>query len=143
MTLPPRARWAAALAAALLVLIQFVPVERTNPEVVSAVVAPPGVHDLLERACFDCHSHLTRWPWYARVAPVSWWVAGHVKEGRADLNFSEWPVFDLEERELALRDIENQLVKGEMPPGYYEIAHPEARLAEEEVARLVAWSRER
>lgn len=141
-----RARYltgAAALAAALVVGIQFVPVDRTNPEPVSPVTAPAEVLEILDRACFDCHSHRTRWPWYSRLAPVSWWLAHHVDEGRGDLNFDVWPVFDPDERELYLRDIEQQLVKGEMPPGYYKIAHPEARLTASEVDVLLAWSRER
>jgi hypothetical protein len=134
---------AAALAAALFVGIQFVPVDRTNPAPVSPVVAPPAVVALLDRACFDCHSHRTRWPWYSRVAPVAWWVAQHVEEGRGDLNFDVWPVFDAVERELVLRDIEQQLVKGEMPPASYEFAHPAARLSPAEMDVLLAWSRDR
>jgi hypothetical protein len=135
-------RWVISLVL-VLVGIQFVPASRTNPPEKAVVMAPPEVHDLLVRACFDCHSHRTVWPWYSRVAPVSWLVAHHVEDGRADLNFSEWPVFDLEEKELYLRDIENQLVKGEMPPGYYKIAHAGARLTDEEVALLLAWARDR
>jgi len=92
-----RLRWAAVLVAVVLVGIQWVPVERTNPAVTSEVMVSPEVRDLLVRACFDCHSHQTVWPWYSRVAPVSWWVASHIRKGRADLNFSEWPVFDAEE----------------------------------------------
>jgi len=137
-----RLRWAAVLVAVVLVGIQWVPVERTNPAVTSEVMVSPEVRDLLVRACFDCHSHQTVWPWYSRVAPVSWWVASHIRKGRADLNFSEWPVFDAEERDLYLRDIEKQLLKGEMPPGYYKIAHPEARLTDDEIDVLLAWARD-
>ena len=129
--------------AAALVAIQLVPVDRTNPPVGVAVTVPPDVGALLGRACFDCHSHRTEWPWYGYVAPLSWVMAHHVEEGRGDLNFDAWPVFDLELRELHLRDIEQQLLKGEMPPGYYKLTHAGARLSEDEVATLLAWSRER
>lgn len=138
-----RIRWAVVLVAVALVVIQFVPVNRTNPPEKTVVMAPPEVQEILVGACFDCHSHQTVWPWYSKVAPVSWWIAHHVEEGRGDLNFSEWPVFDDEEKEHHLRDIENQLVKGEMPPGYYKIAHAGARLTDDEVALLLAWSQDR
>ena len=142
MTRSRRIKGAVALLAAVFVGAQFLPVSRTNPDVVSELTAPPEVQDLLVRACFDCHSPQTVWPWYSRVAPVSWWVASHIRKGRADLNFSEWPVFVAEERDLYLQDIEKQLLKGEMPPGYYKIAHPEARLTDDEIAVLLAWARD-
>ena len=134
---------AAIILAAVFVAIQFVPVDRTNPPAGVSVTAPPDVGALLERGCFDCHSHRTDWPWYGYVAPLSWIMAHHVEEGRGDLNFDAWPVFDLELRELYLRDIEQQLLKGEMPPGYYKLTHSGARLSEDEVATLLAWSRKR
>lgn len=138
-----RIRWAAAVGAAIFVGIQIVPVPRTNPAVTTEVMAPPEVREILGRACFDCHSNETVWPWYSRVAPVSWSVVHHVNDGRADLNFSEWPVFDAEEQALYLKEIEEELVEGEMPPGYYKFAHSGARLTEDEVALLLAWSRDR
>ena len=64
------------------VLIQLVSFERTNPPVTGEVEAPPEVKALLKRACFDCHSHDTTWPWYSKVAPVSWLVHRDVVEGR-------------------------------------------------------------
>lgn len=134
---------AAIALAVVVVAIQFIPVDRSNPPVVSSIAAPQDVESILEKACFDCHSHRTVWPWYGRVAPLSWLMARHVAEGRGDLNFDDWPMFDLELRELSLRDIEQQLVKGEMPPGYYKLTHAGARLTEGEVARLLTWSRER
>lgn len=134
---------AALVAAAVLIAIQFIPVDRSNPPAGTSFMAPAEVTGILERACFDCHSHRTDWPWYGYVAPLSWVVAHHVDEGRGDLNFDAWPVFDAELRELNLRDIEQQLTKGEMPPGYYKLTHPGARLDEDEVATLLAWARER
>ena len=101
---------AAVLAALVLLSIQFVPIARTNPPIEADLAAPAEIKDILRRACYDCHSHETKWPWYSRVAPLSWWVAAHVEKGRADLNFSHWPVFDLETRGLFLRDIEKQIL---------------------------------
>ena len=129
--------------AALLVLIQLVPVSRTNPPVKYEVAAPAEVEAILKRACYDCHSNLTDWPWYSYVAPISWWVAGHVNEGRGDLNFTEWPALDEELRSLALKDLEAEVAEGKMPLRSYALGHPEARLSEQDRQVLVTWARDR
>jgi hypothetical protein len=134
-------RWIVLGLVALFVLVQFVPVERANPPVVSEVAASAEVRAILKRSCYDCHSHETRWPWYSRVAPVSWWVVSHIDEARGDLNFSEWPSLDFELQELAFRDIEQQIVKGEMPLWSYTLVHRDARLSEAERAALLRWAR--
>ena len=131
----------AAALAALILLIQLIPVEQTNPQVEADLVAPPPVKDILRRACYDCHSHETSWPWYSRVAPFSWWLAEHVTEGRADLNFSQWPLFDFEARELMLRDIEKQIVDKSMPLRSYVLGHREARLSDRDREILLEWAR--
>lgn len=124
----------------LLGAAQFVPVDRTNPPVTGEVSTPPAVGALLRRACYDCHSNETRWPWYSHVAPVSWFVAGHVHDGRDDLNFSEWPVFDLEGQDLAMEDIQKQMRKHGMPLKSYLLIHPEARLTDAEYDTLARWA---
>lgn len=126
---------------ALLAAMQLVPVERTNPPVTAALVAPAEVQAVLRGACFDCHSHETRWPWYSRVAPISWWLAEHVADGRKDLNFSQWPVLDLEAQGEALRGIAKEIEEDEMPLRSYRLGHPEARLDAQQKARLLAWAR--
>ncbi len=83
-----------------LALIQFVAVDRSNPPVTGEVEASSQVMEVLRSSCYDCHSNETRWPWYSRVAPVSWRIAQHVEKGREHINFSEWqglPSEDLEE----------------------------------------------
>ena len=82
--------WVGGALAVVLAGIQLVPVERTNPPVESEVAAPPAARAVLRRACYDCHSHETRGPWYAQVAPISWLVANDVQEGRRELNCSQW-----------------------------------------------------
>jgi len=65
------------------------------------VTVDPQVAGILDRACADCHSNKTRWPWYSHVAPVSWFVIDHVNHGRSHLNFSEWGRYDaFEQRDL-------------------------------------------
>jgi len=133
-------RWAGLSLVGILVVIQFFPAERTNPPVVAEIVAPEEVMTILDRACYDCHSNRTRWPWYSRVAPLSWWLVEHVDDGRGDLNFTEWPMLDFETQELAFHDIEEQIAEGEMPLFSYLLLHPGARLSEAEKRTLIDWA---
>lgn len=134
-------RWVLLGILVLFVGLQLVPAERTNPPVASPIQVPQDVQTVLRRACYDCHSHETHWPWYSYVAPISWRVVSHVDHGRRDLNFSEWPVFDFELQGLAFRDIEEQLDEGTMPLRDYLWLHPEARLSEEDRKLLLQWAR--
>ena len=121
-------------------LAQLVPVSRTNPAIEQEVDAPPEVRAVLERSCYDCHSHATRWPWYAWVAPASWLVAHDVSEAREHLNFSTWGRYDAEERGENLEEIAEMLEEGEMPPWFYLPLHPDARLSDAELATVRAWT---
>ncbi len=106
------ARWLRWIGLALLVVfigIQFVQKEHTNPPIQSELAAPDGVQTILRRSCYDCHSNETRWPWYSRIAPVSWYTVGHVNHARSDMNFSEWPTFDPEEQEHLLEEIREMM----------------------------------
>ena len=134
-------RWLLLGAAVFFAVIQIIPARRTNPPVRSDLQAPGEVKEILRRACYDCHSHETRWPWYSRVAPVSWWVVSHVNDARGDLNFSEWPRFDPELAGMALRDIEMQVAQEKMPLPNYTIMHADARLSDEERETLISWAR--
>ena len=117
-------------------LIQAVPYGRdhTNPPV-SAEPAwdSPRTRELTELACFDCHSNQVEYPWYASVAPTSWAVQFHIDRGRGKVNFSEWDRSQREADESAetVRD-------GSMPPAYYLVTHPEARLTEADKAELAS-----
>ena len=122
------------------VLIQVVPVARSNPPVETEVGAPPDVRAILKRACYDCHSHETAWPWYSAVAPVSWIVAHDVREGRAELNFSTWNRIPAGRRAGKIGKICEEVAGRDMPPWYYPVAHPHARLSPEDRAKLGAWA---
>ena len=124
----------------LFVAVQFVPVDRTNPPVTTRARVPSDVDPLLRRACFDCHSNETKWPWYSRVAPVSWLVADHVKDGRKNLNFSTWPVLDPGAESHLLHEIEEVIEEGEMPLKSYLLGHPEARLSDAEKNMILRWA---
>lgn len=125
---------------ALLLVAQLVPVERSNPSTQGEVPATAEQREVLRRACYDCHSNETRWPWYARVAPVSWLVANDVAHGRKHVNFSTWDRYDAEERAESLEESWEMVDEGEMPLWFYVPLHPEARLDETDKRLLREWS---
>jgi hypothetical protein len=92
---------------------------------------------MAQRACFDCHSNETNWPWYANVAPVSWLVQRDVEEGREHLNFSDWNRRNGEDEGSEPDELGEAILEGEMPPSQFLITHPEARLTAAEQAALV------
>jgi hypothetical protein len=120
----------------LFVLIQFIPYGKnhTNPPVVSSPNWDSAqTQQLAKRACFDCHSNETVWPWYSNIAPVSWLVFRDVVEGRSRMNFSDWQSgWPIETGELA--EVINE---GEMPPTQYLLMHPSAKLTAAEKEQLV------
>lgn len=126
----------------VLLLIQLIPVSRENPPVSEEVPAPPEVRALLARACYDCHSHETRWPWYSAIAPASWLVANDVEGARKHLNFSTWDRYDAKRRRKKLEEAREEVREGEMPLWYYVLAHPDARLGKEDRELLRTWTRE-
>lgn len=116
------------------IAIQLVPVQRTNPPIVTEPNwDSPQTKALMERACFDCHSNETRWPAYSYVAPVSWLVAHDVNEGREKLNFSDW-ANSREDGDEMIEAIQN----GEMPMPIYLPLHPQANLTAAEQQQLIA-----
>ena len=121
---------------ALLVLIQFIPYGKnhTNPPVVSSPNwDSPQTQLLAKRACFDCHSNETTWPWYSNIAPISWLVYRDVAEGRSRMNFSNWQSgWPIETGELS-----GVINEGEMPPAQYLLMHPSAKLTAAEKEQLV------
>lgn len=123
-----------AFAAGLLAVMQLIPYGRdhTNPPVVKEPAwDEPATRELAVRACFDCHSNQTRWPWYSHLAPFSWVVQRNVNVARTVLNFSDWN----RSYDLAPQAPANVLL-GEMPPRTYRLVHPEAQLSDAEKDRL-------
>jgi hypothetical protein len=125
---------AAIAAGAVLLGLQLVPYGRDHvdpPVLMEPHWDRPSTCELAARACFDCHSNTTRWPWYSNVAPVSWFVQRHVDEGRKVLNFSEWQRPQEEAHESA-----ETIVEGEMPLRSYALLHAAARLSPAESQAL-------
>src|SRR5687767_1607319 len=134
------AKWSLMLVAVVFLALQFVPVGRNNPPVRGEVPAPPEVQAILRRSCYDCHSNLTKWPWYARVAPAAWLVARDVQKARAELNFTEWDDLDTKDQIETMHESWEAVAEGEMPPWFYVGPHPRARISKADLARLRAWS---
>lgn len=134
------ARYALIAAALLAAGIQFIPVDRSNPPVEEDVAAPAAVKSVLRQSCYDCHSNETSWPWYSRVAPLSWLVASDVREAREELNFSTWNRLRPDERARVIREAWEEAEEGEMPLFIYLLAHPGARLTGEDRDALRAWA---
>ncbi|MFG0317880.1 MAG: heme-binding domain-containing protein [Planctomycetota bacterium JB042] len=135
-----KSRLAIVTLAGVLVALQFVPVERENPPVSGDVDAPPPVDAILRRSCYDCHSNETRWPWYAKVAPISWLVARDVNDGREHLNFSEWTSLPAGEKRHELREVWEEVEAGEMPLALYLFMHGDARLGPADLEALHDWT---
>lgn len=129
----------------LLVVIQFIRPDTSTPAVDAAqdfcqMLQPPAeVETLLKVACYDCHSHETRYPWYNQIAPVSWWLANHVREGREHVNFSTFGALSAHDRAEVLEEAVEVIEAGEMPLNSYTWTHADARLSAEQKNTLVAW----
>ncbi len=129
--------WAILGGIGLFLVIQLVPYGRdhTNPPVTQAAVfKSPQARQLVADSCNDCHSNLTKWPWYTNVAPASWLVTNDVEEGRGIMNLSEWG-----KPQPALDEIVEAIEGGEMPPLKYKIMpnHSAARLNDQEKQQLI------
>ena len=123
----------------LLAVIQVVPIGRANPPVTADVPTPPDVKSVLRRACYDCHSNETEWPWYAHAAPISWWLARHVRKGRAGLNFSTWDHYTTRQQQRKLEETWKEVDRGHMPPQSYLLVHRDARLSAHDRELLRQW----
>ena len=112
---------------------QVIPVSRRNPPATGDIAVT------LREACYDCHSNETVWPWYSRVAPVSWLVASDVREGREEVNFSEWNSYSEKRKAKKLKEMADEIRDGDMPPWYYEIMHADASMNELQRDALLQW----
>jgi len=112
-----------------IVAIQFIPVKHENPKVVSEPQwNSKNTRDLFFKACADCHSNETKWPWYSNIAPISWLVNYDVKEGREHFNVSMWNAQKKNKGDEAAEEFR----EGEMPLWFYTPLHPEAKFTDNE-----------
>ena len=127
------------------VLIQFKTIDKTSPEIIlendflEMTEAPAGVVELMHGVCYDCHSHSVRYPWYSNVAPVSWWIKGHMTNGLKKTNFAEWNAYTVEEKDSVLTRSSRLVGLKWMPIITYKITHSKARLSEEQREMLITF----
>ncbi len=130
----------------LLVAAQFIGPEKNlstgvSPNDITLKHAVPAeVKALLTRACYDCHSNQTHYPWYAEVQPFAWWLDRHIKAGKRNLNFSEFTTYPPKRAAKKLNELIDEVEQHEMPLKSYTWAHPEARLTPAEIKSLAAWA---
>ena len=141
-------KWIGIGLAVALVVIQAVRPAKTNPPVdeTKSMQAntrmSPEVSAILERACSDCHSSKTTWPWYSQVAPVSWYIVSDVNSGRKELSLSDWGTYEAKKKARKLQEICEQVEKGEMPMESYVLIHPAAKLSESDKQLLCEWAKQ-
>jgi hypothetical protein len=100
---------------------------------------PPAVKQLLAVACYDCHSNNTRYPWYAEIQPVGWWLAGHINDAKHAVNFSEFATYSIKRQLRALDSCDDEVGNKGMPLSSYKIIHTDARLTPQQITLLTDW----
>jgi hypothetical protein len=142
-------KWVKRILLALLVLFvvaQLIRPSMANPPfdetktLYAAEPVPSDVRAMLDRSCADCHSSRTAWPWYSRIAPVSWFLIDHVKDGRKELNYDEWVGYTPRRQARKLEETCDQVKTWEMPLKSYLRLHRDADLTQEEREQLCRWS---
>jgi len=126
------------------VLIQLIRPEKNDSKndinhVSTIMPIPTEVEAILKTSCNDCHSNSTVYPWYSEIAPVSWYLASHVNDGKEHLNLSEWTAYNSYQKEHILNDFEEVLMSHEMPLKSYLILHKEAELSKDQYNVLIDW----
>ena len=121
--------------------IQLKQVDRTNPPVDADLDfdGPEEVRAILQAKCYDCHSNQSDWPWYSYVAPISWWIANHVEEGRREVNYSEWGKYSERRKEEKIEETYDEILDDLMPIKSYRITHPDSKVTEEEFIIIEKW----
>lgn len=134
--------------AAVLVVAQLVRPEKNTAQVPSEndiavqYSLDPDIHLMLQTSCYDCHSNSTRYPWYAEIQPIGWWLNKHITEAKRELNFSEFAGRPRRWQYRKFEEIAEQIEKGAMPLPSYLVAHAEARLSAQQKTRLISWAQE-
>jgi hypothetical protein len=106
----------------------------------SSYVFPPEVKNIMKISCLDCHSNNTYYPWYAKVQPVDWWLNGHIKDGKQELNFDEFSTYSLRRQFRKFKEMKRQVEEDEMPLPSYTLIHRDAILSFEQKQTLINWS---
>ncbi len=131
---------------AALILIQFIRPDKNlggpdmEADFTQVTLMPDTLANIFVNSCYDCHSNHTRYPWYGNLAPLSWYLNGHIAEGKAHLNFSSWGTLDKAQRITNLDQICEEIRSGSMPLRSYLLIHRSSRLSEPHVRAICEWT---
>jgi hypothetical protein len=129
----------------LFVVIQFfrpaknVSTVASTNDIHNLYASSPEVKAILAKACNDCHSNNTVYPWYSNIQPVAWWLNDHIKDGKRHLNFSEFGSYRIAKQNKKLAECEEEITEGEMPLSSYTLIHSNAKLTADEKKLLISW----
>jgi len=128
----------------IIILIQFIRPEKNSSkdftnDISTVLNVPEEVQQIIKTSCADCHSNITKYPWYSDISPISWYLAQHVNEGKEHLNFSEWATYNKDQKSHILKDLEEELEEYEMPLKSYLILHEDAKLSKKQYGILLNW----
>ena len=130
----------------LFIVIQLIQPTRNNDnwkvlpsDITKVYVVPDSILDIFKNSCYDCHSNNTRYPWYSYIQPGGWWLAHHIKQGKLDLNFSEFGDYTKRKQQNKLRAIMSSVDSGSMPIPAYTILHSDAKLTKAQKTLINDW----
>lgn len=127
----------------LIVMQAFRPAKNSSADKTKDIsvsyVVPEDVKAILAKACNDCHSNSTRYPWYSEIQPVAWWLSSHINDGKRHLNFNEFDSYRIARQYKRLADCIEEIKQGDMPLSSYTIIHKDAILTEAEKQTLFTW----
>ena len=130
----------------ILIAIQFIrPAKNQSNDALTSDIShvytvPQNVSVILKKACNDCHTNNTVYPWYAQIQPVGWWLNHHIEEGKDELNFNEFGAYAVPRQYHKLEEVVEQVKEGEMPIWSYTLIHTNAKLTDEEKQTLINWA---
>lgn len=128
------------------ITLQFIPnnmpknAEAGKDDLITSGTSPSTISSILKNSCYDCHSNQTSYPWYSKVAPASWLLAKDIREGREELNFSEWGSYSKRRQIRNLRKIKEEVTSDAMPLKKYLLIHRHAKLSQEQKTALINWT---
>lgn len=125
--------------------IQFIPTTRNQSsdiqvtDIVKSFQVPEKIEKIFKTSCYDCHSNNTNYPWYNKMQPVAWFLEDHIKEGKSELNFSEFGAYSKRRQKSKFKSIASQIEDGEMPLSSYTMLHQDAKLSSNDKEEVLAW----
>ena len=102
---------------------------------------PENVKMILKENCFDCHSSITRYPWYNNITPVNYWMSDHIKHAKGHFNVSKWNDYSVKKKDHKLEELIEMVKKKEMPLPSYTWMHSEANLNDDQIKSIIDWAK--